>query len=102
MDLTSKPTQTKLTLVTNQLKEQMSSQLTIRRQRLMGQTCRFRPTMIMSDKTIFHYLEKHLTVINDFVYFKGEANYEPQLWATETPDQCRKIINFVIERHCVR
>lgn len=102
MQLTQKHTQIELQSLTEQLKELILSQLTMRRNKCMVQNVRNRPIMIMSDKTIFNFLEKRLTIINNAVYFKGEAYYQTELWPTQTEDQRKKIVKYVIERNTVR
>ena len=56
----------------------------------------------MSDKTIFHFLEKRLTIIDNSIYFQGHAYYETQFWPTQTESQRNKIVKYVIEQNTVR
>lgn len=101
MELPLEHIQTELQLVTDQLKQLILSQLTIRRKKCTVQHVH-QPTTIMSDKIIFQFLEKRLVVSNNKIYFKGKAYYETQLWPTQTESQQNKIVKYVIEQNTIR
>ena len=96
------PTST-LESVTGQIMGVISNLLTIRRKKCTFQTRQERPTLIMNDATIRHYLKKRL-IINDnqTIVFCGEYRYQPELWKTNTPDEQKKIAHYVIEQNTIR